>query len=463
MQQPVRGALISMAAPALFSMLMTFLFQLVDAYFVGKLGTQPLAAISFAYPIYILIVGLFMGIASGISATVGKSLGEKNARKAKALTTISLFVFMAIALGLGVVGYFTIAPVFSFLGATEETLPLVSDYMQPLYIGMFALVGTLIGNAVLMAKGLMVRAAVVMGIAGTVNLVLDYILIFGMGPIPAMALKGAALATIISWFVSLLIVIGLLSREKMLSFTAIASLKKAATGIREILGIAMPAVAAQILNPIAIAVITRLVARTGDNAVAAFGIASRIESLALTGILALSVILTPLVAQNYGARQQSRLDQVVALSGRMTVYWGFIVYGLLLVFAGAISSIFTDNADVIRISQSYMYIVGFSYPAFGLALITTSFLNGVYQPKTSLKLTLVKSVGLTIPFAFAGSFVGVQGMWAGIALANILGAVYAGRLLNQWLARRDSSLVGHNPLMDYVSDIKSVFGKKRSG
>ena len=98
MQQPVRGALISMAAPALFSMLMTFLFQLVDAYFVGKLGTQPLAAISFAYPIYILIVGLFMGIASGISATVGKSLGEKNERKAKALTTISLFVFMAIAL-----------------------------------------------------------------------------------------------------------------------------------------------------------------------------------------------------------------------------------------------------------------------------------------------------------------------------------------------------------------------------
>ena len=154
-ERPVRGALLSMAAPALVSMLMTFLFQLVDTYFVGKLGTQPLAAISFSYPIYILIVGLFMGISAGVSATVAKSLGEQAAEKAKALTTISLLVFMTLTVGLGALGYFTIVPVFSFLGATAEMLPLVRDYMQPLYIGMFALVGTLIGNAALMAKGLM--------------------------------------------------------------------------------------------------------------------------------------------------------------------------------------------------------------------------------------------------------------------------------------------------------------------
>ena len=102
--KPVKTALLSMAAPAAFGMLMTFLFQLVDSYFVGQLGTQPLAAMRFAYPVYILIVSLFMGIASGVSATVGKALGENNQRKAQSLTNLSVLLFSSATLVLGLVG-----------------------------------------------------------------------------------------------------------------------------------------------------------------------------------------------------------------------------------------------------------------------------------------------------------------------------------------------------------------------
>ncbi len=459
LNRPVKKALVSMTAPVIIGMLITFLFQLVDTYFVGKLGTVELASISFAYPVYLLIVSLFIGIASGVSATVAKALGEKNKQKAKDLSTISLIIFMLITLAIGVAGYFTISPVFSLLGAKENTLPLIAEYMQVLYLGMFALVGTLIGNSALMAKGIMVKTTIIMGFGGLINLVLDYILIFGMGFIPAMELEGAALATVISWFITLVIMTTYLAKEDLLSFSQLRSVKKVSYQLREIFSISSPAVVAQLMNPVAIAVVTRLTSTSGDHAVAAYGIASRVEMLGLTGVLALSVILTPFTAQNFGAKRQDRLDQAIAYSGRMTVYWGIALYVFILLFAKMIASLFTSDINTIIVARNYLYILGISFPGFGLALITTSFFNGVYQPGKSLKLTLIKSVGFTIPLAIVGSLFSLNGIWIGLAVANVLAAVYAGKVLNRWLAENNSDLPGRSPVFDYIDDFKTIWGK----
>jgi len=174
LNKPVKKVLVSMAAPAAFGMLMTFLFQLVDTYFIGQLGTKELAAISFSYPIYIFIVSFFMGTAAGVSSVVGKALGERDSSKAQSLTTLSILVFMLFCVLLAVAGIFTIQPTFSLLGATAETIALISSYMLPLYIGMFALVGTLIGNAALMSKGIMIQTTFIMAIGGIINVIFDY-------------------------------------------------------------------------------------------------------------------------------------------------------------------------------------------------------------------------------------------------------------------------------------------------
>ncbi len=465
LKRPIRESIFSMIAPASFGMLLTFLFQLVDTYFIGKLGSTELAAIGFAYPIYLLIVSLFMGIAAGISSAVGKSLGERNPEKARSLTTISQFAFMLLTLGIGVLGFYTISAVFSALGAEETTLHLITDYMEIIYIGMFALVGTLAGNAALMAKGIMVQSTIVMAIGGICNLLLDYLLIFGVGPFPRLELQGAALATAISWSVTLVLMTALLIKEKLWSFNSIFSLQRISSGLGEILMVGLPAVAAQVLNPIAITVITILVAKYGDKAVAAFGIAARIESLGLTGLLALSVILTPLVAQNFGAKIQERLDQLIVYSGKLNVYWSILFYLLLLALAGAMTSIFTADPEVIRYTRTYFRIVGISYAAFGLTLTTTSFFNGVYQPKSSLRITLIKSLMLTIPLTIVGSFFRLEGIWVGIALANFIGMFFADKALSKWLLTNNSDLYGVNRVQAYKDDFKllkrQIFGKSQ--
>ncbi len=453
---PVRKGLITMAAPAAFGMLMTFLFQLVDTYFVGQLGTEPLAAMSYSYPIYILLISFFMGSAAGVSATVAKALGEGDHSKAKQLTALAITTFVVLTLLLSLLAFSFIEPIFIALGAKGNALVLVQQYMAPLLLGMFALVAGLIVNSALMAKGLMIKSTIVMGIGGLVNVVFDYLLIFGIGPFPELQLQGAALATVLSWLTILVLMSLLLIKESLISFAFVRNVGQSVQWIVEMMTIALPAIVAQLLNPVAIAVLTRTVAGYGDSSIAAFGIVTRIESLVLVGIFSLSVIITPYVAQNFGAQSKQRLDQVVANAGRLTVYWGVAMGIVMALFAESIMGIFTDSAEVIAQGKLYLYIVGLSFAPFGLTLITTSFFNGVQQPKQSLKLTLVKNIGLTIPLAVIAGQFSLIAIWAAIAIANVLGAVYAFKLLKDWQVENGSSLVNHSVLGDYISDVKGL-------
>ncbi len=458
--RPVSQVLLSMAAPAAFGMLMTFLFQLVDAWFIGQLGTAELAAISYAYPVYILLVGLMVGAAAGVSAAVGQALGKGQPGRARQLTLTALLLFSGLTMLVGLLGAANVQPLFSLLGASDGAITLIGQYMEPLYLGIFLLTMGLVANSALMAKGIMLASTAVMALGGLVNLVFDYLLIFGVGPFPAMGLMGAAYATLLSWLVIALLMLVLLHRHRLLGQGRLSPAIFARRA-RSILPLAMPAILAQILAPLAIAALTRLVSAHGEAAVAAFGIVVRVESLALTGILALSVVLTPVVAQHYGAKAWQRLDQVVAWSGRLVVYWGLALFGLLLWGAEPILTLFSQKQEVIQAGLQYFYWVGLSFPALGLTLIAASFLNGVQQPLAALQLILLKSLGLTIPLAWLGSSFGLSGIWAALSLANLLGAVFAYRFLYQWLKEQDSALVERRVWLDYRDDLLELSGRFR--
>ncbi len=449
--------LVYMTIPVIIGMLITFIFQLADTYFIGKLGVDRLAAMSFTYPIYILFIGLFMGMSSGVSSTVAKALGEKNIVKAKSLAAISLTVFVIIGLFLGIIGFVLITPLFKLLGANNDIIGYLHEYMGIMFPGFFLLVGTLIGNSILMAKGIMIPTTLIMAIGGIINIFLDYFLIFGIGKITAMGISGAALATIISWLITFILMTILLIKEKMVSFKVFLNLNKTVSGLKEVFKIGMPSVVAQILNPVAISVITRFIAYSGDSAIASYGIVTKVESLGLTVILALSVILTPFIARLYGAKETYNIEKVIAYSGRITVYWSLLLYLTFILFGKNIIFNFTDNLDVITNSKIYFYIVGLSLPAFGLSHVTTSIFNGAQMPGLSLKLTMVKSLIFTIPLAILGSFIGLYGIFVGISLANIFGAVYSKILLNRWHKETGSYLSGYNPINDYLKDFRSLF------
>ena len=267
---PVTPTLLKMAGPISLGMLSTFLFQVVDTYFVGQLGPNELAALGFSATTYFLAVALFMGMAVGVSALVGKARGEGDRVLSARYATVALGVALAVSVCLSALGLVLLEPTFVLLGATPELIPLIDQYMSTLYFGLPLLIVGLVGGAAIRATGVIAPPEIIMGVAGIINVVFDYLLIFGVGPFPRWGLFGAAAATVLSWtFVAILMTVvaarqGLLTRKP----------GHLGTELRDIARLSSPAIATQILLPITAALITFLAARSGPAVVAAFGVAA---------------------------------------------------------------------------------------------------------------------------------------------------------------------------------------------
>ncbi|NKB65755.1 MAG: MATE family efflux transporter [Candidatus Latescibacteria bacterium] len=452
---PVDRILLSMSTPIALGMLSTFLFQVVDTYFVGQLGAAPLAALSFAAPVYLLLVSLVIGLAAGVATVVAQALGQEDGPQARRLAVLALLLIAVVALVLCSTGYLFVVPLFSLLGADAETIVLIGQYMRPLYLGLPLLMVALVAGAVLRASGQTKWPEAAMALAGVINVVFDYLLIFGVGPFPRLELTGAALATVLSWSFVFVVLLTMLVKHRLVGFQTFA-LHQVTTAYRHILRLGLPAVGTQILTPATTAVITALIATHGPASVAAFGVASRIESLALIGVFAVSTAITPFIAQHVGAGNRERIDTAIAFAGRAVTYWGVAVGLLLIVLAGSIAAIFSDDEAVRQGTRWYFYIVALSYIPFGLLTVTAAIFNGVLDPAKALRILLVKALVLTLPLVAVGSLFSTEGIFAGLALSNFFGAWYAARTLKRHLAQPGSALAARQPLKEYAADLNAL-------
>ena len=179
LEQKTSKTLMSMSVPISIGMLSTFLFQVVDTYFVGQLGQDALAALSFASTIYFLVVGLFMGLAVGVSIIIGTAKGANDTNKVNQTAVIALVLSLISAILFAFLGIYLVEPIFVMMGADSATLPLVKQYIIPLFYGVPLLTTGLMAGGILRATGNVKKPEIIMGVAGVINLILDYGLIFG--------------------------------------------------------------------------------------------------------------------------------------------------------------------------------------------------------------------------------------------------------------------------------------------
>ncbi|MDD3627380.1 MAG: MATE family efflux transporter, partial [bacterium] len=266
-------------------------FNITDMYFVSRLGTVSLAAISFTFPVVLVINSLGIGLGIGASALISVTIGEGDHHKVQRLTTDAMFLAISMIGFLAVIGYFTIEPLFTLLGAEEEILPLIKQYMKIWYCGMPLVVVTMVGNHSIRATGDTYTPSMIMLVSVCVNIILDPIFIFGWGPFPKMGVAGAALTTVFSRAVLFLTSSWILyHREKMITFEKI-SLNEMWSSWKRILYIGIPTAGSRMIIPISTGIITGLIATYGTPAVAAYGVASRIEFFAFAIFRSISVVI----------------------------------------------------------------------------------------------------------------------------------------------------------------------------
>lgn len=452
---PVNTMLLRMAAPISLGMLSTFLFQIVDTYFVGQLGSAELAALAFSSTVYLVFVSIFMGLSVGVSTVVAKAAGAGDMARAQGVTVVTLLAVLILSTLLSLLGLWGITPMFQALGASDAILPLISEYMQILYLSFPFLMLGIVGSGAVRAIGITKETEIIFAIAGAINLVFDWLLIFGHGPFPALGLAGAAYATALSFVFIFLGVLVIMSRHELLGT---GHIKAGLAGLGDILRFSVPTISMQILVPATGMFTTYLLAGFGSEAVAAFGVASRIEALALIGIFAVSMSLTPFIAQNFGAGEHDRIDQAVVFGGKASIYLGMILFAILALLGPQIAKVFSDDPDVVRFVGLYFKIVALSYGFQGILSVTVAIFNGLQLPNTALRIMLVRTFLIVFPLLFLGAQLGLTWLLLALALGNILAAFYAGRLMRKSQRAWGRPIADVNPITDMLGDLKKLMG-----
>ncbi|MFN3710504.1 MAG: MATE family efflux transporter [Alishewanella aestuarii] len=412
--------------PVLGGMLTMMSFNLVDTFFISLLGTAQLAAISFTFPVTFLLISLAIGLSIGTSAVIAKALGAGLADTAKEDSLAALWLGAALVSVLALIIAFYLEPLFTLLGATDTTLPFIREYMLIWLAGSVLLVTPMIGNAILRAAGETKIPSLVMASGGLVNAVLDPILIFGLGPVPAMGMQGAALATVFSWLTGFIFIIYWLAVKRDLLDRFYLPLSLALPIWRRILHIGMPAAVANMLTPIAMAILTVIIASYGPEAVAALGVGMRLESIACLVVLALSMTLPPVVGQNFGAGLLGRVQQAYFTACHFVLKWQAGVFLLLALLAYPITALFTQDQQVATYIRYFIWSLPLSYGLQGVIILTNSSFNALHLPAKAMILSLVRFFVCYIPLAWLGAKIaGVPGLFIGAMVGNLLTASLA--------------------------------------
>ena len=420
----ITSTLKRMTIPMILGMVMMMSFGLIDTFFVSLLGTEQLAAISFTFPVTFTVISLNIGLGIGTSAIIGKLQGGGKLDESRYYATGSLMLSTILVGSLAVVGYFSIDVIFSLLNASPSLLPYIHEYMGLWYLSSVFLSLPMVGNSVLRACGDTRTPSIVMASVGGINALLDPLFIFGAGPIAGMGIKGAALATLLAWMVGAIWILYLLAVKRNLMLSRLLTFSELKSSSRGILRIGLPAAGANMLTPIAGGVMTAVVASYGAEAVAAWGVGNRLESIASIVVLALSMTLPPFISQNMGANNTARVRASYIMSLKFVLCWQGIVFLIMWALSPYIAAIFASEPEVIQLIQLFLMVVPLGYGMQGVVILTNSSLNAMHRPMRALALSVVRLFGFLVPISIAGSVLfGIKGVYWGMVVANILMAL----------------------------------------
>jgi len=397
---------------------------LIDAFWLGRLSTDALAAVSFAFPIMFAVMSISIGLSAGTVAAISRVAGAGDPERLRRLAADAVVISIAIVIVVSVLGVFASHTIFVVMGARGRILELATVYAQIWFLGNVFVVVPSVANGMLRAVGEAVLPSVMMTTSAVVNMILDPVFIFGLGPVPRLEVAGAAVATVLANAVAACAVMWLvIFREKLLAFETPrrAVLMRHA---REILQVGLPAMGSNMVNPLALAIVVSSLARFGPATVAGYGAAARVEAFSIIPLFALSAAIGPLTGQNGGAGRLDRVRESFRVSFTMVLGWSVALAAALVVIAPLLAPAFSDDPDAQAAMRHYLWITPASSWGYGFVICAAAGFNGLSRPIPGLVMTFFRSVLLLTSLTWiGGSLWGPVGAYFGVAAANVIGGV----------------------------------------
>jgi putative MATE family efflux protein len=432
---PVPALVRRLAVPAAIGFFFNTMFNVVDTYFAGRLSTEALAALSLSFPVFFLFVAAGSGFATGTTALVAHALGAGDRRRAALVGAQGLVLAAGLGVASTVVGLVAVPPLFRLLGAEGPYLETCLRYMRVILAGAPLMFGVHMLNAVLNAQGdtRTFRDALIMACA--LNIVLDPWFMFGGLGVPPLGIGGLALATLVSQLFSVTLMARRAWRTGLLHRSAGARWRPRREVLAAIARQGLPAGGSMLTMALGVFVITWFLGQVSREAVAAYGVATRIEQILLLPAIGLNVATLTLAAQNGGANRFDRVRQAVRTALGAGAVLTAVGGALLLLLARPLMDVFTDDPAVVAIGARYLRIAAFVEFAYVILFINTSALQGLKRPALALWIGLARQIlAPVLVFGLATRVwgLGLDGIWWGI-----FGITWAAALAAVVLARRE--------------------------
>lgn len=421
--QPVNKLLLSMSLPIMVSMIIQALYNIVDSIFVSKISENAFTAVSLAFPVQNLMIALGAGTGVGINALLSKSLGEKNferankaARNGIFLTFINFIIFI-------IFGLFFTEMFFKAQSSNQEIIDYGIQYMKIITIFSIGIFGQLTGERLLQATGKTIYSMFTQGFGAIVNIILDPILIFGIGPFPKMGVAGAAAATVIGQIIAMLLGIYFnVAKNKEININMIG-FRPDFKIIKRIYAVGIPSIIMQSITSVMTFGMNKVLSNYSDTAQAVLGAYFKLQSFIFMPVFGLNNGLIPILSYNYGARKRKRMTS--------TIKYG-VIYACTIMVAGIIImqlipdvllKMFKASDTMLGMGSTAMRIISLSFVFAGFGIIVSSSLqalgHGVFSMFISIARQLVVLLPAALIIAKATNYSNVDYVWWAFPIAEI--------------------------------------------
>ena len=418
---PVPKLLFNMAIPMVVSMLMQALYNIVDSAFVGMYSTHALEAVSIAFPIQNLMIAFATGTGVGINALLSRHLGEKKFEAADTTANTGLFLAICSYILFAILGLTIVRPFFSMQSDIAEVVNYGEEYLTVILLCGFGIFGEITNERLLQATGRTVYSMITQGTGAILNIILDPIMIFGYCGMPALGVKGAAIATVIGQCVAFILALIFnikINKEVNISISKI--FKPKLQEIIKIYEIGIPSIIMTSITSFLTVGMNLILKKFSEDAITVFGVYFKLNSFIFMPVFGLNNGMVPILSYNYGAKKHDRIIKTVRLGMSCAVIYMLAGLAVFETLPDKLLMIFSASENVMSIGVTALRIIGLSFIFAGIGIVSSTVFQAIGNPLHSLLISVLRQLVIILPVAYLLSLTGsVSNVWWSYPIAEV--------------------------------------------
>ena len=411
--------LLSMSIPAILSMIIQSMYNIIDSMFVAQLGNDALTAVSLAFPIQNILLGAAVGTGIGVNSLISRTLGEKNTDKSNTVVTYGLILGFITWVAFLILGILFIKPFFAMYTDSANILNLATEYTNIVVYFSFGIIIHIVIEKILQGSGSMIYPMVFVLVGAIINIILDPIFIFGYFGVPNLGVKGAAIATVIGQITAMVLAVVTLVVRKGEVKIKKRNLRFDLNIIKEIYVVGIPATIMFVLGSVLVVGLNSILIKISAVGVSILGIFLKLQSFVFMPISGLTQGAMPIMGFNYGAGNKKRLMETLKISLIISIIFGVLGNIIFIVFPEQLLYLFNSTGEMLITGSAALRVLSFSFIFMAVNNILCTLFQAVGKGMYSLIISLLRQIIIILPlsYIFAKSY-GINGVWITFIIAE---------------------------------------------